>query len=130
MRTVDDYCDIAKTRHNIRSDAELARKMNLTHSMVSMWRTKRSWPSDSAMIRLAELANVNEGEALIELNIWKNLDTPAFRPYEALLKIVQKTAAIVALIIMSNIGYVNEKAIAAPILHVEMSVDSLSNLSL
>jgi len=127
MKTIDDYCDLARKRHAIESDGKLAIALGINRSAISQWRTKRTWPSDSTMIRLAELAGIDETEAILELGAWKNFDTPAYRPYETLLKIVQKTAAIIALVIMSNIGFVNDKTLAAPMLHSCFPVSSLSD---
>jgi len=127
MKTIDDYCDIAKQRHGLKSDRILADALNINSSAISQWRTKRTWPSDTTMIHLAELAGIDKTEALVELGAWKNYGLPAYPTYETLLKIVQKTAAIIALVIMSNIGFVNDKALAASMLHSYFPVDSLSD---
>lgn len=72
MRTIDDYCDAAKKMQNIPSDGKLAIALNVNHSAVSQWRTKRTWPSDSTMVRLAMLAGVDPHEALVDAAIWRN----------------------------------------------------------
>ena len=73
MRTVHDYMDRAQARNPLlKSDRRLSLAVGKTETAASFWRTGRSWPADDTMIRLAALAGVDPGEALVELNIWRS----------------------------------------------------------
>lgn len=72
MRTVDEYADLAKNAQGFRSDRELGRALGYKGNTVSYWRQKKAWPSDDTMLQLAELAGIEPGEALIDLNIWRS----------------------------------------------------------
>ena len=79
MRTIDDYIDAAKSQNPLlKSDCRLSLAVGMGLTTVCFWRTGRSWPSNEAMIRLAEFAGIDPEEALIELNIWR-ARTPAAR---------------------------------------------------
>ncbi|WP_298334152.1 hypothetical protein [Asticcacaulis sp.] len=74
MRSIDDYLDAAKQRNNIPSDNQLCKAIGVSSPVVSCMRTRRNWPSDATMLRIAELAGVDPAEALIDLSIWRNGD--------------------------------------------------------
>lgn len=69
--TLDQYLDAAKTRREIASDRELSVSLGFHGNMVTQWRCGRAWPSDSAMVTIAELAGVNPHDALLHLNVWR-----------------------------------------------------------
>ena len=71
MISIDDYCDMAKKIADIKTDSELARRLGITHAAISGWRTKRIWPSENVMIKLADLAHMNPEIALIHLETWR-----------------------------------------------------------
>ena len=71
MHSIDWYCNEARSRHRLKSDLALARRLGLGTSAISYWRTGRTWPADETMIRLAELAGCDAGEALLDLNRWR-----------------------------------------------------------
>ncbi|MGC2854196.1 helix-turn-helix domain-containing protein [Novispirillum sp. DQ9] len=73
MRQIDDYVDLAKTRNNITSDNQLARRMNINHSSISTWRNKKAWPAERTMLDLADLAGIPRTIALLELNYWRSV---------------------------------------------------------
>lgn len=75
MRTIDDYIDAARARAGIRSDRQLAIQLGLVQSSISQMRTKRIWPSDETMIRLAIMAGIDPAEALLELSAWRTEGT-------------------------------------------------------
>ena len=90
---IDRYCDLAIKRNKIRSDRDLAAALGFTGPSVSNWRTKRAWPSDETMLKLADLAGIEPEQALLDLNLWRSFDTPAFAVYERLAKKIAGTAA-------------------------------------
>lgn len=69
---IDDYLDAAKEVNNFKSDRKLCEAIGLKPTAITQWRTRRAWPTDTAMIRISELANVDPAEGLIDLNIWRS----------------------------------------------------------
>lgn len=72
MRTIDQYIDLARKNAEIKSDRELSTALGFRSNTVSHWRTKRAWPSDDMILRLADLAGVDEKTAILDLGIWTN----------------------------------------------------------
>lgn len=71
MIDIDFYLDTAKRNRSIKSDAELSRSIGFKSNAVTFFRTRKSFPSDQTMIRIAELAGIDKGQALLDLNIWR-----------------------------------------------------------
>lgn len=96
--TIDTYLDAAEARliklYGLKkcSDRELARRLNLANASVSAWRTKRAYPDDATMQRLAEIADMNVPEALAWLGVWRN-DGPVAQVYETMARRLGRTAA-------------------------------------
>lgn len=84
MQTVDDYLDAARRRHDLSSDRQLARALRVTAATVNGWRTKRTWPSDDTMIRLASMADADVSHALADLNVWRSKSPEARSAYQQL----------------------------------------------
>lgn len=68
---IDQYLDAAISARGFSSDRELSRALGLSGVGVSLYRTKRSWPSDEIMVALAELAGLDVQRALLDLNTWR-----------------------------------------------------------
>lgn len=81
MLTIDDYIDRAKSANGLKADMALGRLLGVSHGTISQMRTKRIWPGDDLMVRIAEAANMDPEQALIDLNIWRN-EGPARAIYE------------------------------------------------
>lgn len=111
MKTIDDYLDKAKHNHNLKSDRQLSIMLGVTGNYVTFYRTKRSWPSDALMIKIADLAGEDQTEALINLNIWRNSDSAAAPLYSRLLDKLKVAAMLciatgfIALSVASLPGY-------------------------
>ena len=71
MLTVDEYCDKAKKRNDIKSDRKLAEALSIAHTSLNQYRTKRAWPSDNTMIKLAKLAGLDPTQSLLYLSAWR-----------------------------------------------------------
>ena len=95
MLTIDDYCDTAKQRCRFRSDRVLSKALNVNNSSVSQWRTKRTWPADETMLRLADLAGVDPEQALLDLNAWRAASSTVRSVYE---RIASRIAVAIAVI--------------------------------
>jgi len=71
MQTIDRYIDDALKASGLPSDRQLALHLKVNPTAVSWWRTKRAWPRDEMMGKLAELGGHNPDIALLELNAWR-----------------------------------------------------------
>lgn len=102
MRNLDFYLDNAKARNGISSDRKLSEALGITSSNVSQFRTKRTWPADSTMVRLAYMAGADPEIALLELNIWRahGAELPF---YQRLLKAATAASAAVMLILSTPV---------------------------
>jgi len=76
--TIDVYIDLARELNGLSSDRRVAQALGVTPATVNAWRSKRQWPSDQAMIRLADLTQRARECALVDLNMWR-ARTPAVR---------------------------------------------------
>ena len=88
--TIDDYIDLAIAKQKFASERELGRALGFKGNPVNHWRTRRAWPADPTMIRLARMAGVDEIWALIELNVWRSQTTAVRDRYTALQQLVEK----------------------------------------
>lgn len=91
MHTIDQYCDLAKDRAALASDRQLSRRLGFSTNSVTQWRTKRTWPSDDTMRRLADLAGMDQEQALIDLNIWRS-EGPTRAMYEHIATVLAAAA--------------------------------------
>lgn len=69
---IDKYIDLARDKNNLRSDRQLSFAFGLNAAAVNTWRTRRAWPSDDVMIKLAKMAGVDPMDAILDLNIWRS----------------------------------------------------------
>jgi len=77
MRTIDTYLDEARTHTGAKSDRALCRHLGVDPSMISTLRTKRAWPSDELMVKIAAAAGLPEDTALLDLSAWRTYGTRA-----------------------------------------------------
>jgi hypothetical protein len=84
--SLTEYMDAARSGQDLRSDRALAVKMEVQQTIVTRWRTGKSYPSDCEMRRLAQLAGRDEEQALLLLNIWRAADEPTRDTYRRLLR--------------------------------------------
>ena len=88
--TIDDYIDLAMSRKGFGSDRELGRALGFKGNPVNHWRSKRAWPADQTMIRLAQMAGVDPVWALVELNIWRSPPGEVLAGYETLRSMLER----------------------------------------
>lgn len=101
MMTIDDYMDAAKKRADIPSDRQLAFRLGATAATSCQWRTKRAWPGESIMRRLANLGGIDEELALLDLESWRTKDPETAKVFqrirERLVKLKDAAAALIAI---------------------------------
>jgi len=98
MKTIDDYIDLAIAKRNYKSDRQLGVALGFKSNTVNQWRTKRAWPSDEAMVRLADLCFEEKEQALLDLNIWRT-QGKAREYYKHISEQLQKMAVVFLLIV-------------------------------
>lgn len=108
VRTVDWYIDRALIRSGAPSDRTLGVELGLSPNSLTNYRTRRAWPSDQAMIRLAELADIDPDIALMDLNAWRAKADDVRDRYTNLARMLEKAGVAVAAAIIAVVG------IAAP----------------
>jgi len=92
---IDDYCELAKSRNKLKTNSALARELGLSHNSPTAWKTRRAWPSDEVMIKLAKMAGVDPMDGILDLNIWRS-SGEAISLYTRMKKAM--TAALVLLV--------------------------------
>jgi hypothetical protein len=102
MRTIDIYCDEAIRINDLKSDAGLSRALNYKGNTVSNFRTKRTWPSEETMVKLANLAGIPAEEALLELAVWRTHDTIAGEVYTRVLARIAHAACLAFILLFSG----------------------------
>lgn len=93
---LSEYLDRARANHGLRSDRELGRLLGFQGAAISQWRSKRSWPTEENMVRLADLAGVERQQAIIELAMWRAASPEVRSTYEAIRDALAKTGSLVA----------------------------------
>lgn len=104
MRTIDWYVDKARDHAGIRSDRGVGIALGGAPQLVSHWRTKRAWPSDETMLKLADLAGEDPESALLDLAIWRTYDTPAGKIYQKMANKLKTAAAAFVIAILGVSG--------------------------
>lgn len=73
MISVNDFLDLCKQCTATSSDSNLARKVEITRAAIAAYRKGASFPSDENMVKLAKRAQLDVGECLLLLNIWRSV---------------------------------------------------------
>ena len=81
---IDLYINRALELNNINSERKLARCLDISNSALTLYKLGQRCPTDTTVIKLAQLANIPVEQALIDLNMWRNSDNPE------VLKVYQK----------------------------------------
>ena len=101
MKNINDYIDLARKKHSLKSDRRLSAALGLSEVAVQRWRAGVSIPSDDTMVKLADMAGISKEQALLELSYWR-ADGEAKSTYKMLLKRLVPTAACLAFILGST----------------------------
>lgn len=96
MRNLSFYLSKAIEKQNLSSYNRLAQALEITSASMSHWKNEKSWPDDSSMVKLCELAGIDPTIGLMDLNAWRS--PASVKTYYS--KILEKiTAAIIILIL-------------------------------
>ena len=111
MLTIDDYLDLARKRQGLSSNRKLAFALDLNPSSLSQFHTRRAWPADHTMLKLADLAGLDRQQALIDLNFWRATSPEVREQYSALADLVsaaRRGAAVVLVLLGALLPYPSE----------------------
>lgn len=94
MKNFTEYAELAIKRYGLTGYNNLARELDLNKATVSYFRAGKALPSESTMIKLAELAGLPKEEALIDLNMWRSKDKPELQ------KVWQRISKMIGCLLM------------------------------
>lgn len=72
-----ELLDLIKQALNITSDYQLSKKLGITTSCVSGWRSDRSYPKNTVLIQFAKILHMNAGILMIYSLEWREKDAEA-----------------------------------------------------
>ncbi|MEE4207945.1 MAG: hypothetical protein V2I43_01605 [Parvularcula sp.] len=105
--TLESYVSEAKKRGGFRFDADLARHLDMDRKYLSRIKAGAVVPSDELMLRLAEMANRDAGQALILCNYLRAKDPKMKRAWGTLKKNLAILHLGVALLFIPSYGINN-----------------------
>lgn len=109
MRTIDQYLDAARSAGELPSDRQLSMAVGVNPGAVNEYRTKRAWPDDATMLKIAELAKLPTDQALIDLNIWRSKNSDVIALYRKIATAVA-AACFAFLLLAPNTGTAAEQS--------------------
>ncbi len=83
---LQEYLDRARSRLGISSDAKLARALSIDPTAVSAYRRNIAFPLPETMLLLAQLAEVNPAEAMLDVAAWRCSRGETRKIYEGIKK--------------------------------------------
>ena len=83
--TPSQYIELAKQTANCKSNRQLAKLLGISNVALAYIENGTNTPTDTTILRLAQLAEIAPEQALIDLNMWRNSDNPeALKVYQKL----------------------------------------------
>lgn len=93
MQKFKDYVDVARNRHNLKSNNEVARQIGIKGPSLVVLYNGKNLPSEGTMIKIASLAGIEPEKALIDLSLWRSAKNPALKSlWERIGNAAQKAA--------------------------------------
>lgn len=93
-RKLTDYMDDAVRNQGLKNYSELAVRLKLTHAAMSQYKKGVNWPSESTMIRLAEMGKNDVNLALLQLREWSAKDAASKSVWKNLKRSLQAAAVL------------------------------------
>ena len=82
---IDLYINKALERNDIKSERKLAKILDISNTALTLYKTGQRCPTDTTIIKLAQLADIPVEQALIDLGMWRNSGNPeALKVYQKL----------------------------------------------
>jgi len=92
-----EYLNDARLYSHAKSDRDLSRKLGVSQTVITNYRTDRAWPSDENMVKIALLGRHDPADALLDLKQW-SVPEPALSIYKEIAKKLHATAAVFLLV--------------------------------
>lgn len=74
---LDEYLARAKARNGLNSDRELGDRLGISRQGINQYKKHNVFPSNAAMVKLAELAGIDPKIGIIDLQIWRSRNDDA-----------------------------------------------------
>jgi len=97
MHSIDDYLDRVRTRHSLKSDRKIGELVGIAPNTINHYRTRRAWPSEEAMSRIAAAAGMDPETALLELGYWRTTARHEHLAARHFLNLIERTAPVILL---------------------------------
>ncbi len=72
-----ELLDLVKQAYSLTSDYQVSKKLGITTSSVSAWRSNGSYPKNSVLITFGELLDINAGILMLYSLEWREKDEKA-----------------------------------------------------
>lgn len=96
--TPSQYIELAKQTANCKSNRQLAKLLGISNVALSYIETGVNTPTDTTILRLAQLADIAPEQALIDLGIWRNSGNPeALQAYQNIKKSLTRFSALTSI---------------------------------
>jgi transcriptional regulator with XRE-family HTH domain len=83
-----ELLDLIKTAYSLDSDYQVMKKFGFSQGGISAWRTNRSFPKDTVLIKFADALDIHLGVLLLHSAIWRQKDAKAKASLENILKML------------------------------------------
>jgi transcriptional regulator with XRE-family HTH domain len=83
-----ELLDLIKTAYSLDSDYQVMKKFGFSQTGISAWRTNRSFPKDTVLIKFADALDIHLGVLLLHSAIWRQKDAKAKASLENILKML------------------------------------------
>ncbi len=115
MKDCAIYIETAIKNSNLKNRAELCRILNIKQPSLFTLEKGKTLPSESTMIKLAELAGLPKEEALIDLNLWRSKNKPELQKvWQRLAKMIGCTLILSLFFTRNTNTYEHTPAITEP----------------
>lgn len=111
MESIQDYLDAAKSRGNLSADWKLAILLGVSPQWAAGVRIGTNLPSDTVMLKLADLAGVPPERALLDLNLWRAKSPSVAKVYAGIIQRLGAASIACALLLASS-GYGHARTLA------------------
>ena len=85
-----DMVERAMKRHGVKSRRALARRLDVSHQTVQYWLDGSTAPENGVTVKLAEMAEIDPGEALLRVNRARAKNKKERKVWDGLIEALQK----------------------------------------
>lgn len=98
---IDLYINKALERNDIKSERKLAKILDISNTALTLYKTGQRCPTDTTIIKLAQLADIPVEQALIDLGMWRNSGNPeALKVYQNIKNLLTGFSGLASIILI------------------------------